>query len=549
MQFISVLGLISLLLLAWAMSYHPTKVRLRPIGLGIGLQLVLAMIILKTNYVSFMGMAIFGLILVVYVLHQRTEKLLGHIFHATTALVLGAVLYFLTEQGLPMGYFLTALLIALVGTTPFVALHKKIPFPALPHISLAKGRFRNESLALLIVCATVYLIAGEITGRTLFDVFSTKVKDFLALSDYGSSFLFGFQWFNGSNEYFPGFGAQFAFKILPTIIFFGGVMSVLYYLGLIQVVISAMSRFMRWSIGTSGAESLSCSANIFVGQTEAPLLVKPYLQEMTRSELLTVMVGGFATIAGGVLAGYISFGVDPGHLIAASVMSAPAAMVMAKIIYPELEHSKTAGDVDLPDIPVGGNVLEAATNGITDGFKLALNVGAMLLGFIALVAVLDVMLSFLDGLIDGNLLGGELREYKITGSSPVVSEYIGFFPGSLQTLFGTLLRPLAWLMGVPWEDAALVGNLLGVKLSLNEFVAFGSLGQYIAEGQIGTRAQIISTYAICGFANFGSVGIQLGGICALAPERRKDLSTLVVKAMFGGAFASWTTACIAGIFI
>ena len=195
----------------------------------------------------------------------------------------------------------------------------------------------------------------------------------------------------------PGLGAIFAFKVLPTIIFFGGFMSVLYYLGIMQKVIESVARFMRWTIGTSGAETLSCTANVFVGQTEAPLLVRPFLEGMTRSELTTIMVGGFATIAGGVLAGFIAFGVPAGHLIAASVMSAPAALVMGKIIYPEKEHSQTAGDVKLPDIDVGGNVIEAATSGVSDGLKLALNVGAMLIGFIALIAVVDVILRFVDG--------------------------------------------------------------------------------------------------------------------------------------------------------
>jgi CNT family concentrative nucleoside transporter len=326
-------------------------------------------------------------------------------------------------------------------------------------------------------------------------------------------------------------------------------MSVLYHLGIMQRVIEAMARFMRWTVGTSGAETLSCSANIFVGQTEAPLLIKPFLDEMTRSELLTIMVGGFATIAGGVLAGYIAMGVPAGHLIAASVMSAPAALVIGKILYPELEHSKTAGDVKLPDVEVGGNVIEAAANGITDGLKLAVNVGAMLLGFIALIAVLDLLLNWADSIIDGALLGGAYVSYGSGGLSPAVGEYLGYFPGSLQTLFGTVLRPLAWLMGVPWADAASVGNLLGIKLSLNEFVAYGTLGSYIQQGVIGERAVIISTYALCGFANFSSIGIQLGGISAVAPGRKADLAKIGLKAMFGGALASWTTATIAGLFL
>jgi CNT family concentrative nucleoside transporter len=302
-------------------------------------------------------------------------------------------------------------------------------------------------------------------------------------------------------------------------------------------------------VRTSGAETLSCSANIFVGQTEAPLLIKPVLDGMTRSELLTVMVGGFATIAGGVLAGYIAMGVPAGHLIAASVMSAPAALVIGKIVFPEREHSQTAGDVKMPDIRVGDNAIEAAANGITDGLKLAVNVGAMLIGFIALIAVIDVILNWADSLIDGRLLAGAYVQYGSGGMSPAVGEYVGVFPGSLQTLFGTVLRPLAFLMGVPWADADKVGNLLGIKLSLNEFVAYGQLGSYIQSDVLSRRAMIISTYALCGFANFSSIGIQIGGISAVAPGRKSDLAKLGLKAMLGGAIASWLTATIAGMLL
>ena len=230
-------------------------------------------------------------------------------------------------------------------------------------------------------------------------------------------------------------------------------------------------------------------------------------------------------------------------------MSAPAALVVGKLIYPELQHSQTAGDVKLPDIEVGGNVIEAAANGITDGLKLAVNVAAMLIGFIALIAVIDVILGFLDGVIDGRLLGGSYITYAASGMSPATGEFVGFFPGSLQTLFGTLLRPLSWLMGVPWKDAAAVGSLLGVKLSINEFVAYGTLGSYIQGGQLSDRSIIIATYALCGFANFSSIGIQIGGISAIAPERKSDLAKVGLKAMFGGAIASFLTATIAGILL
>jgi CNT family concentrative nucleoside transporter len=242
-------------------------------------------------------------------------------------------------------------------------------------------------------------------------------------------------------------------------------------------------------------------------------------------------------------------GVPAGHLVAASVMSAPAALVIGKIIYPEKEYSQTAGDVELPDIDVGCNVIEAASNGITDGLKLAVNVGAMLIGFIALIAVLDVILNTLDWFIDGQILKGIYVEYQTSGLSPIEGEFRGYFPGSLKTFFGSILAPLAFMMGVPWEDAMQVGNLLGIKLSLNEFVAFGTLGDYIQNELIGERAIIISTYALCGFANFSSIGIQIGGISAIAPSRKSDVAKVGLKAMLGGALASWLTATIAGILV
>jgi CNT family concentrative nucleoside transporter len=358
------------------------------------------------------------------------------------------------------------------------------------------------------------------------------------LTDAGSFFLFGHL---ADPQYFDQFGYQFAFSVLPTIIFFSAIMSILYYLGMMQAIVKMMAKFMRWTLGTSGAETLSVSANVFVGQTEAPLLIKPFLDDMTVSELHAVMVGGFATIAGGVLAGYIRMGIDAGHLIAASVMSAPAALVFAKIILPETRHSKTAGDVEIPEVGRADNLLDATARGVTDGLKLAVNVGAMLLAFIALVALVDVIFGFFDQLIDGKMLGGALDEAK--------QEYRGFFPGSLKTLFGTVFSPIAFLMGVPWKEAMDVGNLLGIKVAVNEFVGYAELAKYIQADTISARSITIATYALCGFANFSSIGIQLGGIGAIAPKRRSDLSRVALRAMFGGALASWMTATIAGILL
>ncbi|MCB1034690.1 MAG: hypothetical protein KDD47_12735, partial [Acidobacteria bacterium] len=484
------------------MSSYRTKVKIRTVAWGLGLQFLFAIIILREGVLSFLGMTILAALLSVYLLSAGSASLAG------SAAFVGAGLVGLAMAGLLFSYLLPSLLPWALAAV-LIAMIVNGWFKIAPRAQslLSSG---------LITLGAAWLISRGISGKEIFQVASDKVAAFLSLSDFGARFLFGNlvenQYFFPGVDTWPGFGFQFALKVLPTIIFFGGFMAVLYHLGIMQVVIENLSRFMRWTIGTSGAETLSCSANIFVGQTEAPLLIKPFLSAMTVSELSTIMVGGFATIAGGVLAGYISMGVDAGHLIAASVMSAPAALVIGKIILPETEHSQTAGDVEMPKIDSGDNLIEAATNGITDGLKLAVNVGAMLLGFIALIAVLDVFLNWADSIIDGRLMValasrvhmpfevGQQVDYLAVGMSPATAEFTGIFPGSLQTLFGTVLKPLAWLMGVPWHDAAQVGNLLGVKLSLNEFVAFGTLGSYIHQGVLSERAAIISTYALCGFA-------------------------------------------------
>ncbi len=544
MRFVSILGMLTLLALAWGLSVNRKGIKLRPVIWGLALQLLFAVIILQENILSFIGMGLLAMLVVAYLFKHDVQQAARPVIVVAVvmggALLLGIALVLLGQaQANYLTWVMMLIIIAMLYNT--FELHR-------PLLSRELG-------AALVVNLVAMAIVNETYGQAIMHGFSGGVAEFLNLSSYGAAFLFG----NLVNPDYrlpvdastwPGFGFQFAFRVLPTIIFFASFMSVLYYLGIMQRIILAISRFMRWTIGTSGAETLSCSANIFVGQTEAPLLIKPFLDEMTPSELLTIMVGGFATVAGGVLAAYIAMGIDPGHLVAASVMSAPAALAVAKIIYPEDRHSATAGDVDLPPLESGGNVVEAASNGILDGLKLAVNVGAMLIGFIALIAVADVILNFLDRIIDGTLLGGQLLSYGASsGLSPVTSEYSGIFPGSLKTLFGFLLSPLAFLMGVSWADAPEVGNLLGIKLTLNEFVAFGTLSTYQSSGVLDERSIIIATYALTGFANFSSIGIQLGGIGALAPGRRKDLSRLVTRAMFGGAIASFITATIAGMLL
>jgi CNT family concentrative nucleoside transporter len=387
------------------------------------------------------------------------------------------------------------------------------------------------------------------SGHVIFEGARQAISRILGFTDAGASFLFGDLYRTGPDlieNIPPGaattghwlvtdavtgqlvpLGTIFIIHVIPTIIFFSSLMAILYHLGIMQRIISGMAWLMRRSMGTSGSESLSCAANIFVGQTEAPLVIRPYLSTATMSELMAIMVGGFATVAGGVMAAYVRFGVDAGHLLAASVMSAPAALVVAKIIFPEREVSPTAGEVKL-DVPREyANLLDAAAGGATVGLRLAANVGAMLLAFIALVAMINFGLD---------KTGGWLHQIGWTGA-----------PTSLQDIFGFIFAPIAFVMGVPWSEAKTFGNLLGTKIAVNEFVAYIELMKTVGDHTLSPRSVIIGTYALCGFANFGSIAIQIGGIGSVAPTRRSDVAKLGLRAMFGGALASWLTATIAGI--
>jgi CNT family concentrative nucleoside transporter len=322
-------------------------------------------------------------------------------------------------------------------------------------------------------------------------------------------------------------GSYFAFTVLPTIIFFSSLMTVLYYLKVMQWIVKAVALVMQRTMGTSGAETLSASGNIFVGQTEAPLMIKPFVQRMTMSELHCVMTGGFATVAGGVMAAYVGMLVAyfpdiAGHLLAASVMSAPAAILISKVMYPEDGDPETKGtlkaDVPSPDV----NVIDAAARGAGEGLTLALNVGAMLLAFIALIALLNGVIGWVGGMAGWENL-------------------------SLELILGWALAPLAWIMGVPWHDAVEIGSLLGIKTVVNEFVAYLQLADSLQQGApLDPRSVVIATYALCGFANFSSIAIQIGGIGGIAPERRSDLSRIGMRAMIGGTLAAFMTATVAG---
>ncbi|MCI1092257.1 NupC/NupG family nucleoside CNT transporter [Stenotrophomonas maltophilia] len=379
--------------------------------------------------------------------------------------------------------------------------------------------------------ALVILVPG---GRDVFDALGKGFVKILSYVNEGSGFIFG------SLMDTKNYGFIFAFQVLPTIIFFSALMGVMYHLNIMQGIV----RVMAWSITkvmrVSGAETTSVCASVFIGQTEAPLTVRPYIARMTQSELLTMMIGGMAHIAGGVLAAYVGMlgGGDPAqqafyakHLLAASIMAAPATLVVAKLLIPETGTPLTRGTVKMEVEKTSSNIIDAAAAGAGDGLKLALNIGAMLLAFIALIALLNAPLTWVG---------------DVTGLAAAIGK-----PTNLSTIFGYVLAPIAWVIGTPWADATTVGSLIGQKVVINEFVAYTELSQ-IVNGQIAgvslsEEGRLIATYALCGFANFSSIAIQIGGIGGLAPERRHDLAKFGLRAVLGGTIATFMTATIAGV--
>jgi len=391
-------------------------------------------------------------------------------------------------------------------------------------------------VGLQILLGLIVLSPG--VAEFFFDSIDSGVKKLLSFSEAGADFVFQgtaphliFNWDPGSNSLLAGEGfvgrissatKTFTFWILPTIVFFSSLMTILYHLGVMQWVVRGFAWAMRKTMKTSGSETLSAAANIFVGQTEAPLVVKPFVAGMTSSELHAIMVGGFATVAGGVMAAYVGFLKDipgiAGHLVTASIMSAPAALAVAKILYPETEQSQTAGGADIAVEKLDRNVIEAAARGASEGMTLLLNVVAMLIAFVGLMAMFNAIL--------------------------------GACGTSLEVLLGYAFSPFAFMMGVPWEEATSVGQLLGEKIVLTEFIAYIDLGRMIAEGNVlSERSAVIASYALCGFSNFASIGIQLGGIGGIAPSRRGDLARVCLRAMFGGFLAANMTGTIAGVLI
>jgi CNT family concentrative nucleoside transporter len=367
-------------------------------------------------------------------------------------------------------------------------------------------------------------------GQRVFATLGAYITKLLGFSGVGASFVFGPLGDSGvwgrvmtatlGSEEAARWTVIFAFQVLPTIIFIAALFAILYYFGVMQIIVRIFAVVMQRVMGASGAESLNVAASIFMGQTEAPLTIRPYLPEMTQSELMTVMTSGMAHISGGIMAAYILFGIEAQHLLTAVIMTAPGTIMMAKMMVPETETPKTMGSVKLVVEKTDVNVIDAAGRGTGEGLHLALNVGAMLISFLALIALLNAILHTVP-------LGGA--------------------PLSLERIFGWVFAPVAWSMGVPWKDAPAIGNLLGTRMAVNEFVAYSQLGPMKAS--LDPKSFTIATFALCGFANFSSIGIQIGGIGALAPNRRHDLARLGLRAMFAGTLANFMTATIAGFLL
>ncbi len=379
------------------------------------------------------------------------------------------------------------------------------------------------------------LILSTVPGRLFFDAVGGFFTTMLSFVDQGAGFLFAIN----ARPTDPAMTDSvtllrtFAFGVLPTVIFFSSFMAVLYYLNIMQWVVTAMAWMMQKTLGTSGAESLAAAANVFVGHTEAPLVVQPFIKGMTRSELCALMVGGFATITGGLMAAYAGMGINPGHLLTASVISAPAALLIAKILEPETNSPATLGSLKVTVERRGINVIEAAAIGAGDGMKLALNIAAMLIAFLALIAMLDAIIGWT----------GIWFRFQDAEGNPT---------WSLAAGLGYLFAPIAWLMGIESHDCLRAGELLGLKMVANVFIAYDQLSQWMKPDstvKLTARSETILTYALSGFSNFGAIGIQIGGIGGIAPERRGDLAQLGLRAMLGGALACCMTGCIAGLLL
>jgi CNT family concentrative nucleoside transporter len=382
-------------------------------------------------------------------------------------------------------------------------------------------RYKTVAWGLGLQIAFAFLVMRWNFGRLIFAKLGAGANWLLDFAFYGSTFVFGDLGKKGSPM-----GFFFAFQALPTIIFIAALFALLYYFGIMQFVVKAAARVMSSLMGASGAESLNVAASIFMGQTEAPLSIRPFLPDLTRSELMTVMTSGMAHVSGGMMAAYILYGIKAEHLLAAVIMTAPGTILIAKMLVPETEQPLTAGRVEMADIERDTNALGAISRGTIDGLHLALNVAAMLISFIALIYLVD------------GCFGAVSRHLALHGI---------WFPSSLEQIFGWVFSPIAWVIGIPWNDCHAIGNLLGLRMVTNELVAFERLGPM--QGSLDPRSFTIATFALCGFANLSSIGIQIGGIGALAPNKKAELARLGIRAMLAGTMANLMSASLVGIML
>jgi len=500
LNWISLAGIFIMVALAWTVSSHRTRVNWRLVAIGILLQAALAAVLFESQNWTF------------------TEN-----YRSFSEL----------QQSVDSGG------ISVEAVDQYLAADDSVSYVALSTEIQAGTKTLSEVNDSLGEMAIAKYPSGIL--------FAGVNAFFAAINEYvreGSAFVFRANAVPEDNPTDPMvLLGTFAFGVLPTVIFFASLMSILYYLGLMQLLIRGMAWVMQKTLGTSGPESMAAAANVLVGHTEAPLVIRPYVENMTRSELNALMVGGFATISGSLMAIFVFYGISAGHLLTASIISAPAALVIAKVLQPETETPKEVTAVSMDPEQVATNVIEAAAIGASDGVKLAINITGMLIAFLALLALLNAMVMGL----------GELTQYLINlGRS---GEDVDLH-WSMNNLFSMLFYPLAWIMGIESGDCAIAGELLGKKVVVNEFIAYAEMGEIMdgkvldASGNAVTitdRTRVILTYALCGFSNFGAIGIQIGGIGPLAPERRSDLAQLGLRAMFGGMLAACMTACMAGV--
>lgn len=534
------LGMTFLLLVCYLLSNNKRAINWKLVGIGIFGQLMFAMGVLNTKIG---GQPVFWIFAGILLLYNIVSKLRSYANNNTprpnpdpVPVALGILWQLIFFFGMIRSSSFSNPGIAILISIIIIGFI--IRYLSSRNAELVKWSIRATGV---ILCIAVYT---KICNPDIFKVFlggvSSAFVELLNLSHKGTEFLFG-----SLADDKQAWAYIFAVQVLPNIIFFAALSSVLYYLGILQKIVFVFAYLLN-KMNISGAESLSTAANIFLGQTEAPLMIRPYLEKMTRSEILCIMVGGMANTAGSVLAAYVGFlgGSDPDqqnyfalHMLSQSIMSAPAAIVCSKILFPETQHHLISKDLAIPKEKLGDNFLDALSTGTTDGLKLAVNVGAMLIVFTAMMWVVNALLGWA-----GN----------ITNINPQIAAFTNgrYQELSLQMIFGYVFAPVAWLIGVAQTDMISIGQLLGEKTILNEFVAYISLGKMKAANVItDSKSLLIATYALCGFANFASIGIQIGGISQLAPNQRKNLTELGVKALIGGTIACLMCGCIAGMLV